>query len=640
VKIYIRKKGKRIVLRSAYHPAIPDQCKAVPGWGFSREGGAHWTYPLSLESCRGLRTQFGASLVVDAELWDWAKAEAALRRKMRKLAGQMDAHLEYVPTRAPALARALATRTYQRTAAAFIAHMCSALIADQPGTGKTLESLAGIVEAKPYGLFLIVAPKTSLKLVWGREIQRWLPDARCVVAPEGWAARGVALDELVTGYVHGTYNFMVVNHDMIGTKTINWCDLCDDYWSRECADMEHGEPKFSHYEHKHPELFAYQWDGAIVDESQEVLVAKSLKTPTQRRTGAMLLPIKPNGVRIALSGTPMRGKPHQLWGTLNWLRPKEYASKWAWLDTHFEQTKGTFSTLIGEVPPQREAAYVQSLTTVMLRRTKAEVCPELPPKQYGGSLLDPNDAESPVGLWVPMAGKQRAAYKSMAEMAFAALGEHRITATGVLAEFTRLKQFATAYGRMEPDNHGQLHFRPEFPSNKFDHLVDMLHERGIRGGASDEGAAKIIVASQFTEIIDMFAAMLQHYKIGSHRITGKVSGRARVRAVDLFQSADLSARVILINHKAGGTTITLDAADDLVFIDELWIPDDQEQVEDRAHRTSRIHQVNIYYMRSEGTVEEYIANTNRGRDIVQKRLMDGSRGVAYARKLIQGKVRV
>lgn len=633
MKIFVTKEANRVVLRSGWSPDIPEKCRAVPGWGFSSVGGAHWTFPLSLETCRLLRVQFGSDLVPHKDLWAWAQEEVQRRKDARKLAAKMNTRLENVPERAPTLSRAMSTRKYQRVAAAFIARMQHVLVADQPGTGKTVETLGGIVEARTHGLYLIVAPKTSLKLVWGREIARWLPEARCVVAPEGVDARGVALDEFYGDYVKGTYNFMVVNHDMIGTATVKICQSCDERWTRSCHELEHGEPKFSHYEHNFPELFAYQWDGVVVDECDQVLIAKSMKAPTQRRTGAMLLPRKENALTVALSGTPMRGKPHQLWGTLNWLAPKQYGSKWAWMDTWFQQEKGTWSTSIGDIAPEREKDYTASLATVMIRRTKSEVCPELPPKQYGGSLLDPEDRESPVGLWIPLTGKQARAYNSMADMAYATLGESRITATGVLAELTRLKQFATAYGTMDDG-----HFSPAMPSNKFDHLMDMLHERGIRGTGSDEGASKIIVASQFTQVIDLFSWHLLKYKIRNHRITGKTSFKKRVQVVDEFQSQDLSARVVLLNHKAGGTAITLDAADDLVFLDELWVPDDQEQVEDRAHRTSRIHQVNVYYMRSEGTVEEYIANTNRGRDLVQKRIMDGSRGVSFARRLMHGRV--
>ena len=81
--------------------------------------------------------------------------------------------------------------------------------------------------------------------------------------------------------------------------------------------------------------------------------------------------------------------------------------------------------------------------------------------------------------------------------------------------------------------------------------------------------------------------------------------------------------------------MTLDKADDLIILDETWIPDDQEQVEDRIHRASRIHQVTIWYIRSLGTVEEGIARLNLSADDLQKALLDGSRGVATARKILE-----
>jgi hypothetical protein len=57
---------------------------------------------------------------------------------------------------------------------------------------------------------------------------------------------------------------------------------------------------------------------------------------------------------------------------------------------------------------------------------------------------------------------------------------------------------------------------------------------------------------------------------------------------------------------AGGVAITLDRADTVHILDETWVPDDQEQFEDRAHRASRMHQVTVYYYRSKDTVEEDI----------------------------------
>lgn len=81
---------------------------------------------------------------------------------------------------------------------------------------------------------------------------------------------------------------------------------------------------------------------------------------------------------------------------------------------------------------------------------------------------------------------------------------------------------------------------------------------------------------------------------------------------------------MLLNTKSGGVALTLDRADELVILDETFIPDDQEQVEDRIHRVSRIHNVIVHYVRSKGTIEETIAKKVQKREELQKQILDGS----------------
>jgi SNF2 family DNA or RNA helicase len=78
----------------------------------------------------------------------------------------------------------------------------------------------------------------------------------------------------------------------------------------------------------------------------------------------------------------------------------------------------------------------------------------------------------------------------------------------------------------------------------------------------------------------------------------------------------------------------LDAADDIVLAGETWVPDEQEQVEDRVHRASDVkHQVDCWYLRTKGTVEEAIANTNVEKAESNHVVLDANRGLAFARKL-------
>ena len=84
-------------------------------------------------------------------------------------------------------------------------------------------------------------------------------------------------------------------------------------------------------------------------------------------------------------------------------------------------------------------------------------------------------------------------------------------------------------------------------------------------------------------------------------------------------------------------SLTLDAAtDDLIMLDETWVPDDTIQLEDRIHRLSRMHQVTIWKLKSLGTIEESIARglSDTSRDIRQ--VLDGERGVDTAIKLLGG----
>src|SRR3954462_11851652 len=139
MSINLEKKGRRIEIRSA--EPLPGLQSAIPGAYYTT--GGYWTVPLSLESCMLLREKYGSRLDIGSELRRWAVSARNDRDYMRKLAESDDAVLEVVPEAAPRLARAIRKRKYQRVGARFIADSSAALIADDPGLGKTLIAMAG-----------------------------------------------------------------------------------------------------------------------------------------------------------------------------------------------------------------------------------------------------------------------------------------------------------------------------------------------------------------------------------------------------------------------------------------------------------------------------------------------------------------
>ena len=119
----------------------------------------------------------------------------------------------------------------------------------------------------------------------------------------------------------------------------------------------------------------------------------------------------------------------------------------------------------------------------------------------------------------------------------------------------------------------------------------------------------------------MVANWLEKQGIPVAKITGDTKGKDRVRIQREFQSGT-GPRVVCMTTTAGGVSITLDKADTCHILDETWNPDDQEQLEDRIHRISRIHQVTCYYYRSRNTVEQYIQDTTATKSKLNEIILD------------------
>ena len=305
-----------------------------------------------------------------------------------------------------------------------------------------------------------------------------------------------------------------------------------------------------------------------------------------------------------------------------------------------------------------------SLSAISLRRTKAEVAADLPPKMEIGTPLDPSDENSPVGIWLPMDGKQADAYAAMEELSIAQLDSGKLTATSSLAELTRLKQLACAYGDItetqvkvcceQPDRPGNWRVKlcadcvergwhwetrysyvPTLPSNKFDWTIEALEEWGY----PKNPLTNVVIVSFYTGILNMFGRNIEkHFRTRESdrlctAITGQTPSQQRRQIIDRFNSKS-GPQIMLLNVKAGGTAITLDSADRMIFISETRIPDQQKQAEDRIHRVSNPRQCMYYYLRSLGTVDvgtalinqEFIADTHR--------LLDERRGVSYTRRVL------
>jgi len=665
VAVHIEKRGRRIEIRS--EAPVTGLRETVPGAYYNTSG--IWTVPLAIESCKLLRGRFGKQLVIGDQLRRWARGVQDARRYMAEVASADDAELDYLPDSAPKLYEAMNARTYQRVGTRFIADNSATLLADEPGLGKTLMALGGILESGVSGPYLVVAPRTAADVVWRREINRWLPpEHRAVTMPTMRRARERRL--ALTRF--NAHTWLIINPEMAQTREWVKCGICGKRTVAEyrqktelsCGHMKNRSTKHI-IDHAYPYLFRIEWGAIVVDESHESLIRNASGKVTQRRRGLDLLKLRSDGLKIAASGTPFNSKPHQLWGTLNWLDPKQYGAFHRWAELYWR--KGGYTGFqIGEFRRDRESMLWDSLSAIAIRRTKDEVAKDLPPKMEVGTPLVPDDPESPIGIWLEMDGEQRRAYQQMEELSMAELDSGQLDAVTSLAELTRLKQLACCYGdirevdvrvrcdrsqypcvdrRGQPKEcryggwHDEVHHKyfPKLPSNKFDWLASTLEEWGY----PRDPLTKIVIVSFYTGILNAFGQGIEkHFRTRADRplcsyITGQTPTSKRQAIIDRFNERRKGTpQIMLLNVKAGGTAITIDTADRMVFISETRIPDQQQQAEDRIHRVSNPRQCMYYYLRSLGTVDVGTAMINKEAIQDSHRLLDGRRGVAYVREVI------
>lgn len=622
--------GNRIQLQMPYDKVASARCKLVRG-GKWMPAKKRWSYPLDYHTCVEIRTKIagpsGQELQIGDELWKWASNEKERLASIPDPNSLERAELPVLERGNPFTYEALNNRPFQTVGVKFAAEHRRVVIADDPGLGKTVQTIGAVIEAGVKGPVLIIAPKVAAEITWPQQINYWSPKENCTsLAGLTPSKRKIAIENFTrmaypeVGQDYGDRQWLIVNPHWIMCQA----DL-DDKGNYASTKAQRDEGIGMKY--KMEDIFDIEWSAVIIDESHDILIANTMnrKKWTQQRIGAEQLWYRDNPMKIAMSGTPMRGKKENFFGTLQWLKPDLYTSYWKWADRHFDVMEDGYSRSVGAL--KDPDGFYSDLKEVMIRRTKAEVAKDLPAKIYGGTRLDPEDPESPVGIWLDMTGKQLKQYQEMQKNASVNVEGGTLIANGILSEWTRLKQLASSAGMFRGDK-----FVPANPSNKMDWTLEFLAERGIT--KKPEGDGKVILVSQFAEVCKFMEATLGGEGIPSFILTGETPLRKRQEAMTAFQSDSTDVRVFILSTKAGGVSLTLDAADDVVIWDETFIPDNQLQVEDRAHRVSRPdHQVSIWYLRTRDSIEEAIAATTGGRQAVLDTILDKSRGVDVRKRI-------
>lgn len=311
------------------------------------------------------------------------------------------------------------------------------------------------------------------------------------------------------------------------------------------------------------------WEYVILDESQ------AIKNPDAMTTKAVQLLKSRN--RFILSGTPLQNNTYDIFAQFNFINPGLLGNK--------EIFRREFAGPIDKGEnPDAGVLLRQMIKPFMLRRTKSEVAPDLPEK-------------TETILWCRMDNAQQVVYDEYKNYYRHALME-RIEKEGmaksgmyILEGLLRLRQICD-----DP----RLIKDAEMPTKKGVKIKELLREI-----SENMGNHKMLVFSQFTEMLALIRAELDEQNISYCYLDGSTSAIQRQEQVEIFQNED-TTHVFLISLKAGGVGLNLTAAEYVYLVDPWWNPAVEQQAIDRTHRIGQKNNIFAYKMICKDTVEEKI----------------------------------
>ncbi len=403
------------------------------------------------------------------------------------------------------------------------------ILADYMGLGKTIQVLAflqSLRENAPHqAASLLVVPK-SLIANWQRESDRFTPGLRFL-----------------------EYLGNLRNKD---TAAFDQYDVVLTTYGTMLHDIEI--------------LRKYKFHYAILDESQ------AIKNPLAKSAKAARLLNAEH--RLVMTGTPVENNTFELWSQFAFLNPG--------LLGNMDYFKRQFARPIESGQDEQAAAMLRKLAyPFILRRTKEQVAPELPPRTERIIYTDMDAAQKK--LYAHTRDRYRAELLGLIEKQGIQDARFRI-----LEGLLRLRQIAIHPALVERGYKGG--------APKFELLLETLETLQAE-------RHKALIFSQFVETLKLVRLELESQKMKFAYLDGSTPNRQA--QVDLFQK-DASVPFFLISLKAGGVGLNLTAADYVIHLDPWWNPAVEMQASDRAHRIGQDKPVFIYKIISRGTVEEKI----------------------------------
>ena len=439
----------------------------------------------------------------------------------------------------------------------------SFLLADEPGLGKTAQSVLAASVAGAYPLLAVVP--NVVKMNWAREVERWTPQRRAtVISGDG-------------GQIDAFADVFIVNYEVLD-RHLAW-------------------------------LGSIGLKGMVVDEAHFIKNLGSQRSQNVLGLAGRIREQVRDPLMLALTGTPLINDVEDfdaIWRFLGWTNGEKPGP------LLMERLDDTGLT------PADKAFYPHARDAVIsmgiVRRKKKDVAADLPDKlvadlpvqlddEYGRSI---RQAEHELGE--RLAARYRRIIEARGDkvligeadddivrlVASQELEESKAAGTGAENVFTMVRRIGQAKAVLAADYAAQL-------------------QRSV---------GKVVFFAKHIDVMDAAEAHFAAAGLRTVSLRGDQTATARQAAIDAFNT-DPGVAIAVCSLTAAGVGVNMQAASNVVLAELSWTAAEQTQAIDRVHRIGQEEPVTAWRIIAAHTIDTKIAELIDSKQGLAARALDG-----------------
>lgn len=283
-------------------------------------------------------------------------------------------------------------------------------------------------------------------------------------------------------------------------------------------------------------------------------------------------------MRLGMTGTPIENRLRELKTLFDLVLPSYMPS---------EQDYRNF--FIRPIEKDRDKERKMQLSKLIkpfvLRRKKEEVLLDLPEKTEQIAYCDLSEDQRQLYIGVLTSSRE----KIINELHDNSAPIPYIHIFALLAHLKQICDHPAAYLKTPAEY-------KKYESGKWNLFIELLEE-------ARESGQKVVVFSQYLNVLDIIERYLIEHKIGYATIRGSTTNRGA--QVENFNT-NPECEVFVASLQAAGLGIDLTAASVVIHYDRWWNSAREKQATDRVHRIGQTRGVQVFKLITKGTLEEHI----------------------------------